>query len=680
MHPLLLLTGLLACAHRSWTPDWIEGPHSTRLPLYKDGEAGEKIFVEADPGDGIRRLFLVDTGSPVTVIHADLAATMGLETTLTGGRLLGLAGAVPWRKAVLPSLRLGRIQLRDVEVAVDVAGVPTQVGGAPVAGLIGNNIWKNFQVVLDYPAGEARLLAPGTLPAPEGSRPLYFNGQHILTAVTLLAESEGRPRRKELMMEVDTGSSGLVLFGDAGGELADLATSGEELVLGVGADADAPRASFLVPTQRISLMGVEAGGARLEEPLTAVWREADAMSPGFSAAGMRGLLGHQVLDGYRVLLDYPGQRIALEQSERRPGLHDVHDSELARLRGLGIRKHRLEVAELRLWQDDLEGARRLIQRELRADPESPRARVWMARLLREAGEPEAALSLTEEMGPADLVDQDELIATVQALRLADRAPAALALARAAAEIAAEEPQPWVALADALAGEGDLEGARHALNEANRLAEDPDGELLRRAMLARAEGDLYGAIAHLRRWLQLAPGDGLASWFYADLAADSELAELALRDLASARARLHLSEAPLDFQAASLRRLGEASQAEALARQGLLRDCAGLETGLDRENCEAWYRAVGGFDLAGAAERIEEVLALKPAQVEYLDTLSAVREARGDPGGAREAAVAALRLAPDDAYLLWQADRHGLLWAPRWRVDATPLDDSTTSRR
>ena len=117
----------------------VAGPESATLSFFRDPRVSDKVFVPVCLQDGKDYLFLLDTGSSVTVISREVADTLDIETELRAGRLVGLSGSVPWRAGMLESVDIGPFTLNNVEVAVDVPGMPTRVGLVPLAGILGNN-------------------------------------------------------------------------------------------------------------------------------------------------------------------------------------------------------------------------------------------------------------------------------------------------------------------------------------------------------------------------------------------------------------------------------------------------------------------------------------------------------------------------------------------------------------
>ena len=648
---LLLAT---ACAHRG---DPLQGPRRDSVPLYRAYDGADKIYVRAEvPGAG-ELVFLVDTGASVSVISDELAATLGLMVQDRGEELVGLGGRTAWRRALLPELRLGRFRFHNVDVAVGVPGVPTQSGLVPVDGLIGNNLWGQLQIAVDYKANRMDLARPGRLPVPGTATPMTFNGQHVSTAVVLVADGT----RRAVTLEVDTGARGLVLSGTAGEGLEALCTEGEEVILGVGAGDDVPTDNFIRLTRRVPVTSVELGGGLVQKKLDATWINYDQDQEEFGPPDLRGLIGFDVMEDQHVTFDYAGGRFAVTPSTRRARFHDLHDGLLRSLRGSSTPESVWLRASTYAFQGDLKRAEDLLGRWVMATPDDAKGRVLYARVRRAEGDVAGALDLLRGMDPAALAEEGEIIATVNGLWLAGELDAAAALADAAVAAAPESAEAWVALSDMRRVRGDLSGAREAISRANRLDERPDGHLLRRALISDAEGDAVGTIALTRQLLDRNPTWGASLWLYAMEAAGSADEALCRRDLDEALARLHPGDRPYDFAARARRALGDAEQAGALGLAGKTRDCVEANEPASQANCQAWYSAMTGQDLESADANIAAAMAAHPERSEFIDTAAVLKEVQGDLEQARALSWKAASLSPDDIYLLWQAARLDAAW-------------------
>ena len=645
------------------------GPRSGAVKLWRIDGAGTKLFVEADLGDGVPRLFLVDTGASISVLDPETAARAGVVAGPSSGELVGLSGRARYRLAQVQRLGIGPFALDAVNFAVGISGLPRRAGAVPIAGILGNNVWGEFGVAIDYPANRLELYQPGALSLPPTAAPMAFDGQHASTALTVVVDVHGDELRQTVAVDIDTGARGILLNGAVPAAWTDIARSGEELIFGVGAGEDLPAASFLRRTERAPIQAVELGGARVEDVGSATWMAWGGGDSRIGPARMPGLVGHEVLDGHRVVFDFPGQRFALLPAERPPKRRTVAAWALQRTPRWG--PHAAPLADRAVWlqtESRPAAARRVVRRAVRRSPESDALVVLAARLDRAAGRIPASRAALGALSAGRLVDLDEVVAAVNGAVLDGDRAGALRLGMAAVAERPAAPAAWVALSDAYRWSGALPEAREAMRTALSIEQNPDGHLLRRAWLSAEEGDVWAARAHLVRLVQLHPHGGPGLYFLATLDAHDPAFVVLQEQLRATQARLHLGEGPLDFFASALRAAGDPSSA-AVAAAGAARDCRDPQRapGL-RANCEAWHLALAGVDLDRAERLVERALAATPHDAAVLDTRAAVAEARGDAEGACAAALAAARADPADVYLLWQAWRRASACLP---LGATP---------
>ena len=662
-HLTLALALLPACHQRGNQPppaSTVRGPRHTEVDLWRPTPGAEKIYVLADPGDGIERMFLLDTGAGISTLTREVAEAVGLEIADRGKSLIGMAGTTPWLEAELPRLSIGSAEITRVQVAVDVAGAPEMVGLVPVAGIIGNNVWSHFQLAIDYPADVLDLHRPGELAFPASAQPLFFNGDHLSVGAVLESPKPGDGVwRQAVLLELDTGARGIIVSGGAAPGLEALATQGEEPIFGIGAGDELPVSNFMRETRRFPVVAVETGGLRLEREASAMWINYSerASMPYLGPAGMPGLLGHSVLEGNVALIDYQASLFALVPSQRAPRQNDMHVwwlGELESRRGDGTPYQRAQVMA---WLDRVDDAQKLLEGALARNPDDQQSRVLLSQVLRAGGDIDGANRLLWQVPPAALVEQGAAVAAANAWWLAGDAPAGLRLAELMIAASPGEAEAWVAVADARTHVGDGPGARAALLEANRLDQSPDGHLLRRAWVAWSEGDVYGALTHSGRLLDLYPSGGPAAWLYGLAGGSLPGQASALTGvLDRAMQRTHPQDRSLDFLAAAFGHLHAPARSQELALEGRARDCARLPEAPSRDNCEAWYSAMGGVELDVAVAGINKVVEEQPARADFRDTQAMVMEARGDLDGARDAAWSAARLQPDDVYMIIQAAR------------------------
>lgn len=642
----------------------VSGPERTEVDLLRIAPGANRIYVQAVLPDGELGLFLVDTGANVSVLTEDTATRLALPAGETQG-LWGLGGTQSARLTSLPSLGLGEDVVFDVEVLVGVRGLSDTAGFMPVDGLLGNNVWSRFTVEIDYPADRLVLHRPGEgFPDSARAVPMHYDG-HVHTLVSVKTAGKAA----QVVAEVDTGASELTLCAASGVPLAGEHTEGLEMLLGIGASQTLPPYRFLNMTRRIPVEEVELGGAVVDVDLPIRWLSyEDTASAGCGddlVGAMKGLVGHEYLSHHRVFFDYAGGRFALLPSRRPARQLDGHavilDQEVAAHGegpGRALVRGKLLVGMGKI--DDALAAFRAFEAWPEARPsERAEASIWIARVLRSEGRHDEAWAALAGLSAGDLVDQDQIVGTVNGLVFEGRPDEARTIATAAVAERPEEGFAHVALADALLHQGDLDGAQAEMLEAVRLAGFPDAHLLRRARIALASGDRYGSMAHVRKQIQLYPHDGATLWFYATLASEPRDRETFRADLDAAMARLHPYDRPFDFLVAAHRILGDDDEVGRFLAEGLSHHCEDMPSELpERGNCYAWYEALAGTDLDDALARIDASLAETGPRADFLDTKAMVHLARGEHAAAAAAAHEAARLSPDDVYMLWQAERIG----------------------
>ncbi|MBW2254906.1 MAG: aspartyl protease family protein, partial [Deltaproteobacteria bacterium] len=646
-------------------PSW-SGPDEVALDLLRPGPGGSRIFVQATLPDGEPGLFLVDTGAAISALSTETSERLGLAVDDEWGFVEGLGGRAPLNRAVVSSLVLGEATLRDVEFAVGVRGIPVFVGGMPLDGILGNNVWSLFVVEIDYPADTLVLHRPGTMRIPKRADPMFFDGSHVFAPINITTAADP-PHTDRVVIQVDTGASGLMLAGAAGRRFEDDYTEGVEPIFGIGANELVPASQFLQITRHVPVAEVELGGQQVTSIDEARWVNFGGHSP-IGPEGLKGLAGHELLQGHVVILDYAGGRIVLRRSRRKHRSIDGHqvlfDQDVARYGDDPSRY--LYRARMHIFMGTPDESSDLLQALIDDPPPSmesdtlAEARVLLAGVHRVNGDLEAAWEALAPLGAGELVDQGEVVAAVNGLLLEDRGDEALALAEAAWEERPEEVVALVARADALFSVGRFQEADAALMDAARLVENPDANLLRRSRIALAQGDRYGAMASIRKLLALYPYEGLFLWFYAELIDPETDADTFRHDMTTAMDRLHPGDRPLDFLVAAHSTLGEQARALELMGEGIERDCTRAQSTPSENNCLAWYFALADTEHAEALRRIDEALAETGDRSDFLDTKAMVHLSREEYEEAHRAAVAAARLSPDDVYMLWQAERLGQL--------------------
>jgi tetratricopeptide (TPR) repeat protein len=644
--------------------DTFLGPDHIEVDALRTSAGGPRIYVQAELSDGELGLFLVDTGAATSVLSEDTAKRLGVPVDEDWGYVEGLGGRDSYDRAVLGSIKLGDAVVPDVEMAVGVRGVGEYAGAMPLDGILGNNVWARFTLEIDYPSDTIILHRPGTVKRPHKKwSKLWFDGSHVRAPIEVTT-SAAVPHTHEVMIQIDTGASELLLSGSTGRGFDRDYTEGVEPVLGIGASEYMPSSMMLRRTRRIPIDRVLFGGREVDVDIEARWLNFDAGAV-VGPAGMQGLAGHELMAGHAVTFAYQDGWFALKKAKRKPRQIDGHEvllgQDIARYGDDPTRY--LYRARLHAWMGHADESTALLEAFLSTNPDDAEGRVLLAKMRRIASDLDGAWEALQPLSAEDLVQEGEIVAAVNGLLLEARIEEAVALAEAAIDaMPADSDDPtWggalVARSDALFAMGDLDGARAELLEAATMLQNPDAHLMRRARIALASGDRLGAITKIRKLLQLYPSGGPFLWFYVTMVEEAE-ADLFRYDMGSAVGRLHPRHRPLDFMVAAHASLGDSEISTGLMNEGITRDCEGQLTGASRDNCLAWYYALSGNDPAEALKRITRALDVEGDRSDFLDTKAIVHLSREEYAEAHDAAIAAARLSPDDVYMLWQAERIG----------------------
>ena len=644
------------------------GPaRSTQLDLWRGWPDADKIMVLVGFPDGSDALFLVDTGAATSVLQKDIADKLGVsESAVDAGYIQGLSGQAPWMRGILPEIHLGALTLRGVDVAVGLPGLPESIGALPLAGILGNNVWSNFVMTVDYPADTLTLAlaGPGDGHAPRSAPAMDWSQNSARTTLHLRTEADVNGKRvhteADVDLDVDTGAGGLLLIGPRGEPFRGFSTVGEEPINGLGADLDKiPDAKLLSVTHRVPVQRTKLGGRTLDIDVSARWLCADG--PCEQHPGLAGLAGYEVLRNHKVVFDFPHNRFWMTRSTAKPRDFDALAAGLNRELTLHANdpERASILAGLQWAKGDAAGALATLAAALEKKSNDPELTVMVARAQGISGDFTAALKTLATLDPADLAAEDSWIDYIDGLVLAGRAAEALTLAQQAVDNAQPVPDATedylVALSDAQLANGQIDAAASTISAANKAS--PRGgsaHLIRVARLAATAKDRYGVIVAMRDLLRIIPLQGLPIWLYA-LSADANDLSTFTQDVSQAMARLHPDQQPFDFLGAGYMALGETERAKAVLKTGYDRDCTEL-VGPDRDNCDAWYWALGKERLDEAEQKSLAAMKALPGNSAYADTGAVVAMARGDLAVARERALRAARLNPSDPYLLWQVSR------------------------
>jgi len=309
--------GLIAAAALSLLlsgPAEAAPPPSVTLPFALDHNRMivEVAFRRPD-GSPRKAMAWVDTGSPNLMVAESLARDLGLERTAPEeGRLQRSVDSA----SRVPALYIGGMRLETGSLKVSISRGERVMPGLPAEAILPASALRGLHVVLDYPAQRLTLAAPGLLKPRGTPLPCRINAETGLFCVTATLDGQ------EVQLGVDTGSAGTWIS--------------ESLTTAWAArHPDWPRSSGAAGSANFFGFSLESKGTlmRLPEfligPLKA-WNIAVlGLDPGLfdwysqkSAGAVLGFIGANVLKGFRLEIDSPGQMTYWEAGETK-GAEDL---------------------------------------------------------------------------------------------------------------------------------------------------------------------------------------------------------------------------------------------------------------------------------------------------------------------------------------------------------------------
>jgi hypothetical protein len=140
----------------------------TAVPLR---ELASGHHVVAATLNGRPAAFVLDTGANATVVHSAFAERFALTGRATAeGGAIGLGGSMAARQVRIESLSLGPVPTRQRRIMTTDLSQLTRMlepmAGAPIHGIIGQDLMKEHRAVVDVAAPAVHLIEPDRDPAP----------------------------------------------------------------------------------------------------------------------------------------------------------------------------------------------------------------------------------------------------------------------------------------------------------------------------------------------------------------------------------------------------------------------------------------------------------------------------------------------------------------------------------
>jgi len=243
--------------------------------------------------------FILDTGAGTSLLSSELAVQLAVKIIGSkDGRSAG--GKVAVSLAKVDSLAVAETKVEDVDVGiVDLSQIGKTVG-AQIDGDLGYNFLKHFRVTIDYRECEIRFEDPKRVESFARGAQTEVSMRLAGPAKPLILVDVHANGCGPFQFAIDTGTSTTAIAPELAQQLG-LKTS----PVGAGTTGGAP-----VDFHAGSLQSFQLGGARIDN-MPVVVADFFTMLNAAIGAKLDGIVGYNFLRNYKVVVDYPGDRLTL---------------------------------------------------------------------------------------------------------------------------------------------------------------------------------------------------------------------------------------------------------------------------------------------------------------------------------------------------------------------------------
>lgn len=272
---------------------------SAEVPFRLAGGAQPLMLIPVFVNDGGPFEFIFDTGAGTTLLSATLAEP--LHVNLTGSKQGHTAGgAIEVKVGSVESIAVGELVRENAPVAVTDLSPLERAVGAKIDGDLGHDFFGNCRVAIDYRRRVLRLDDP---------RRSEYCGPAPLTEVPAKLAAPAKPLividahvngRGPFRFAVDTGTSTTAISTALARDLNLRLSAGPQITTG--------GAALQMETARLEALRI--GACQIGE-LTVLVGGFLPMLSNVIGAQLDGIVGYDFLRNYKVVIDYPNDRLAL---------------------------------------------------------------------------------------------------------------------------------------------------------------------------------------------------------------------------------------------------------------------------------------------------------------------------------------------------------------------------------
>ena len=243
--------------------------------------------------------FILDTGAGTSLIAPQIAQQLAVEVTGSKqGQTAG--GQVSVSLGRVDALRVGEIELEQVDVGIVDLGPIGRAVGANIDGDLGYNFLKHFRVTINYRDETLRLEDPKRVERLSRTARTELPVRLANPAKPLILADVYLDGRGPFQFALDTGTSTTAISDELAKDLNLTTTEMPPITTGGSA----------VEVSAATVRSFQLGGAKIDNMPVLVGGLLQTLST-VVGAKLDGIVGYNFLRNYEVVIDYPGETLAL---------------------------------------------------------------------------------------------------------------------------------------------------------------------------------------------------------------------------------------------------------------------------------------------------------------------------------------------------------------------------------
>ena len=583
--------------------------------------------------------FMVDTGATTSIINQRMSRSLGLQLQMKDQPLVGLGGIHTYYSTRAKISFEGNEQ--EIQFAVGVQGLPEQIKGVPIAGILGNDFFENYIVELDYQRHHLKLHSHDDFDwnnTKEKPMPISYRYGAIHVDVEIKEDNDNAVKLDAI---VDTGAQ-YVLLRDSDIPQNFTRIPRQKYLLGLGSNNP-----FWVQ-ESLSYRSLQLGE---HSPYSYDESQSAYIIPQDREAYMpQNIIGGEVFSNKVLTIDYKNQQMQVRESTSKnvkPKDYDISEEMLRRIEKNSDdynleTKLQILVASRKLQKalDEISKYEQLHSKE----GTSSRITNFKLQILMLSQRYEDVAQVYLGLKEQDICKLTDLRSVLYSLFVSQNHDALFSQLKSESISCINENLKLKS--DMYLLLGSYEQAFELLLQDGNSSSDQI--LIRKALLSHLMGKDLESIAYLRNTLQNERMLHSSLFLYIDAFHDSKYKDILVSDLSN----FGTEAIALDMQTLGWKKLNKEQKSLNYMTLGLQKDCKQLQTE-QLQNCNAWYEILAGQNINGHYRIMKQLVEENPFEASYLDTYAMILQQLDRSEEAKKHWILAMILSPNSEYMLYQ---------------------------